>query len=156
MSKAVRRSGDTGADVETELATLRDAAFFAKVSDPRIGGTYMTLLNTIANLGHKWPSSLAMFLVATLNWYAYVREPEVIQVEQLLEYKNSNTEVIAISMDNKDKAIKAKNKWGIANLNIAYGLLEEKAREWGLYISKSIKESESAIFSPRFCGYHIH
>ena len=32
--------------------------------------------------------ALAMFLVATLNWYAYVREPEVIQVDQLLEYKN--------------------------------------------------------------------
>ena len=57
---------------------------------------------------------------------------------QLLEYKNSNTEVIAISMDSKEKAIKAKNKWGITNLNIAYGLTEEKAREWGLYISKSI------------------
>jgi len=26
-------------------------AFFAKVSDPVIGGTYMTLLNTITNLG---------------------------------------------------------------------------------------------------------
>ena len=26
-------------------------AFFAKVSDPIIGGTYMTLLNTICNLG---------------------------------------------------------------------------------------------------------
>ena len=49
-------------------------------------------------------------------------------------------------MDSKEKAIKAKNKWGITNLNIAYGLTEEKAREWGLYISKSIKESESAIF----------
>ena len=33
--------------------------------------------------------ALAMFLVATLNWYAYVREPEVIQVRQLLEYKLS-------------------------------------------------------------------
>jgi len=26
-------------------------AFFAKVSDPAIGGTYMTLLNTVCNLG---------------------------------------------------------------------------------------------------------
>jgi len=26
-------------------------AFFAKVSDPVIGGTYMTLLNTVTNLG---------------------------------------------------------------------------------------------------------
>ena len=26
-------------------------AFYAKVSDPKIGGTYMTLLNTLANVG---------------------------------------------------------------------------------------------------------
>jgi len=37
--------------------------------------------------------ALAMFLVATLNWYAYVREPEVIQIEQLLEYKNEVVKV---------------------------------------------------------------
>ena len=41
---------------------------------------------------------------------------------------------------------KAKSIWSIVNLKIAFGLSEEKAREWGLYISKSIKESESAIF----------
>ncbi|KAH8043905.1 acetyl-CoA transmembrane transporter [Aureococcus anophagefferens] len=35
-------------------------AFFARVSDPSFGGTYMTLLNTIANLGGKWPPSLAL------------------------------------------------------------------------------------------------
>ena len=28
-------------------------AFFAKVSDPKIGGTYMTLLNTLSNLGRS-------------------------------------------------------------------------------------------------------
>ena len=38
-------------------------AFFNRVSDERIGGTYMTLLNTVANLGSKWPASLVMFLV---------------------------------------------------------------------------------------------
>ena len=37
--------------------------------------------------------ALAMFLVATLNWYAYVREPEVIEVRQLLEYKNEVVKV---------------------------------------------------------------
>ena len=44
---------------------------------------------------------------------------------QLLEYKNSNTEVIAISMDTKETVIKAESTWGIANLNIAYGLTEK-------------------------------
>lgn len=28
-------------------------AFGAKISDPKIGGTYMTLLNTVANLGGR-------------------------------------------------------------------------------------------------------
>ena len=65
---------------------------------------------------------------------------------QLLEYKKSNTEVIAVSMDNKEKALKVKSDWSIKNLNIAYGLSEDDARKWGLYISKSIKEAESDIF----------
>eukprot|EP00966_Prymnesium_polylepis_P116816 2699538-Prymnesium_polylepis.1 len=29
-------------------------AFFNRVSDPAIGGTYMTMLNTFANLGGSW------------------------------------------------------------------------------------------------------
>ena len=69
------------------------------------------------------------------------------QIEsQLLEYKKSNTEVIAVSMDNKEKALKVKSDWSVKNLNIAYGLSEENARKWGLYISKSIKEAESDLF----------
>ena len=36
-------------------------AFFAKVSDPAIGGTYMTFLNTVANLGFRWSNSLAIW-----------------------------------------------------------------------------------------------
>jgi peroxiredoxin len=69
------------------------------------------------------------------------------QIEsQLLEYKKSNTEVIVVSMDNKEKALKVKSDWSIKNLNIAYGLSEENARKWGLYISKSIKEAESDLF----------
>jgi len=39
-------------------------AFFAKVSDPVIGGTYMTLLNTVCNLGK------AAFLFI-LQWLLY-------------------------------------------------------------------------------------
>ena len=49
------------------LALLREAgstlmftsmmAFVARVADPGLGGTYMTLLNTLANVGAKWPPS---------------------------------------------------------------------------------------------------
>lgn len=43
-------------------------AFHAKISDPAIGGTYMTLLNTVANLGGNWPSTLALWLVDYMTW----------------------------------------------------------------------------------------
>eukprot|EP01062_Namystynia_karyoxenos_P062658 TRINITY_DN55537_c0_g1_i1.p1 TRINITY_DN55537_c0_g1~~TRINITY_DN55537_c0_g1_i1.p1 ORF type:complete len:510 (+),score=126.28 TRINITY_DN55537_c0_g1_i1:127-1530(+) len=37
-------------------------SLFAKVSDPRMGGTYMTMFNTIANLGGMWPNTAALYL----------------------------------------------------------------------------------------------
>lgn len=43
-------------------------AFFAKVSDSSVGGTYMTLLNTVTNLGGNWPSMLALYFVDPLTW----------------------------------------------------------------------------------------
>jgi PAT family acetyl-CoA transporter-like MFS transporter 1 len=41
--------------------------FFASRVDPAIGGSYMTLLNTAANLGGTWPASVVMLLVGRLT-----------------------------------------------------------------------------------------
>lgn len=41
--------------------------FFARRVDPAIGGSYMTLLNTAANLGGTWPASFVMWLVGILS-----------------------------------------------------------------------------------------
>ena len=43
-------------------------AFFAKISDPAVGGTYMTLLNTVCNLGGNWPTTIMLWLVDVLTW----------------------------------------------------------------------------------------
>ena len=43
-------------------------AFFARISDPAVGGTYMTLLNTLTNLGGNWPATLALWSVDHLTW----------------------------------------------------------------------------------------
>jgi PAT family acetyl-CoA transporter-like MFS transporter 1 len=42
-------------------------SFFSRVSDPAIGGTYMTLLNTVTNLGSKWPNATALYLLPKLT-----------------------------------------------------------------------------------------
>eukprot|EP00934_Nitzschia_sp_Nitz4_P004734 Nitzschia sp. Nitz4//scaffold257_size48314//7844//9733//NITZ4_007085-RA/size48314-processed-gene-0.30-mRNA-1//1//CDS//3329544436//4724//frame0 len=41
--------------------------FFASRVDPAIGGSYMTLLNTAANLGGTWPASFVMWLIGSLT-----------------------------------------------------------------------------------------
>ncbi|CAF1580397.1 unnamed protein product [Rotaria sp. Silwood1] len=43
-------------------------AFFAQVSDPKIGGTYMTLLNTLTNLGSSWVSTAVLYSADFLTW----------------------------------------------------------------------------------------
>lgn len=42
-------------------------AFFSRISDPRFGGTYMTLLNTLSNLGFVWSSTVALQLIDLLT-----------------------------------------------------------------------------------------
>ncbi|RWS03454.1 acetyl-coenzyme A transporter-like protein [Dinothrombium tinctorium] len=44
-------------------------AFMAQVSDPLIGGTYMTLLTTISNLGMSWASTVSLYFVKVLTFY---------------------------------------------------------------------------------------
>uniref|UniRef100_A0A0K0FR48 Acetyl-coenzyme A transporter 1 n=1 Tax=Strongyloides venezuelensis TaxID=75913 RepID=A0A0K0FR48_STRVS len=42
-------------------------AFFAKISDPKIGGTYMTLLNTITNLGGTMSGTIILIIIDLLT-----------------------------------------------------------------------------------------
>ena len=53
-------------EIGSNLMFVSQMAFFAKVSDPAFGGTYMTLLNTIANLGGMWPPSAALYFIDVL------------------------------------------------------------------------------------------
>ncbi|XP_067851442.1 acetyl-coenzyme A transporter 1 [Heptranchias perlo] len=51
-------------------------SFNAKISDPSIGGTYMTLLNTVSNLAGNWPATLALWLVDPLTVKKCIGAPE--------------------------------------------------------------------------------
>ena len=43
-------------------------AYFTRISDPVVGGTYMTLLNTFSNLGNRWSSSFALWFVDQITF----------------------------------------------------------------------------------------
>jgi len=62
------------------------------------------------------------------------------------EFRKRGMEVIAISGDDETRAKSAKDEWELKQLTLGHGLDVESMRQWGLYISKSIKESEPSIF----------
>ncbi|KAK9501712.1 hypothetical protein O3M35_012388 [Rhynocoris fuscipes] len=47
---------------------VQSMAFYAVISDPSAGGTYMTLLNTLSNLGGTWTTTCALGLVDNLTY----------------------------------------------------------------------------------------
>ncbi|WP_442845647.1 peroxiredoxin-like family protein [Leeuwenhoekiella sp. H156] len=66
---------------------------------------------------------------------------------KLSDFEERGVNVIAVSMDSEKRAKLSAEKWETGNLPIAYELTEDKAREWGLYISHAIKEGEPEVFS---------
>ena len=55
--------------------------------------------------------------------------------------------VVAVSMDDADRAARAKAEWGLDALDIGYGLTEADVHNWGLYLSTAIKDAENSKFS---------
>jgi MFS transporter, PAT family, solute carrier family 33 (acetyl-CoA transportor), member 1 len=57
--------------VRTFMGTIQFVsmgAFFTNIADPTIGGTYMTLLNTISNLGGIYPQ---YFILKFVDYFGY-------------------------------------------------------------------------------------
>ena len=54
---------------------------------------------------------------------------------------------IAISSDSQERATQSVEEWGISDLKTAYNLSIDAARQWGLYVSKGIKQGEPELFS---------
>ena len=55
--------------------------------------------------------------------------------------------VVALSMDSKDRAQRAKDEWEIETLPIAYGMDISTAKSFGLFISDALSEKEPSHFS---------
>ncbi|MEV8252401.1 redoxin domain-containing protein [Rhodoglobus sp. NPDC076762] len=55
--------------------------------------------------------------------------------------------IVAISMDTIKRATISIEEWELERLPIAYGLSEQQAREWGLFISSGFKKGEPELFS---------
>ncbi|WP_338351002.1 peroxiredoxin-like family protein [Nonlabens tegetincola] len=67
--------------------------------------------------------------------------------ELLSDFEDKGVQAVAVSMDDEKRARLSKQKWDIDKVSLGYNLSEESARNWGLYLSKGIKEGEPDLFS---------
>lgn len=57
-------------------------------------------------------------------------------------------DAITISSDSQDRAVEAKEKWGLDSLTVGYGLSLDTARNWGLYISTGRGKTSAGTDEP--------
>ncbi len=63
------------------------------------------------------------------------------------DFLSKGVETIHVSMDDKERAQQAHDDWGLDPIPMGYGLSEEQAKEWGLYLSDPIQDSEKGRFA---------
>jgi peroxiredoxin len=64
------------------------------------------------------------------------------------EFDKRGVSTVITSTDSRERAAAAKEKWGLPNLTVGYGVSIEKAREWGLYISTSRGVTSAGVEEP--------
>ncbi|SIS92506.1 Peroxiredoxin [Roseivivax lentus] len=111
------------------------------LSLPLVGGGTFTLAD-------ETPEAVTMILVYRGYHCPVCKDFLAGQVEPRIDaFAEAGVKVVAVSMDPEDRATKTKSEWGLEKTPIAYGMTEEDARNWGLYLSSSIKEAETATFA---------
>lgn len=111
------------------------------LSLPLVGGGTFTLAD-------QTPEAVTMILVYRGYHCPVCKDFLAGQLEPKIEaFEAAGVKVIAASMDPEDRAQKAKDEWGLKKTPVAYGMTEEDARNWGLYVSSTIKEAETDVFA---------
>lgn len=99
------------------------------------------------DLAAQQPQSFTM-LVFYRGLHCPICKPYLRDLDRRLdEFAKRGVEVVAVSTDTKERAEQSKKDWGIEKLALAYGLGIDQARQWGLYISTSIKNEEPRQFA---------
>lgn len=66
---------------------------------------------------------------------------------RLPEFAEHGLSVLAVSMDDEERAQRQATDWDIGNMKVGYGMSADTARAWGLYLSQKEKEAEPDLFS---------
>jgi len=66
---------------------------------------------------------------------------------RLDEFATRGIELVAVTAETQQRAERLHDEWEIQCLAIAYGLSESSMREWGLFVSRGVNDSEPPLFN---------
>ncbi len=69
-------------------------------------------------------------------------------VRLLAEFEERGVDVVAISSDARDRAVRTAEEWALDGLRIGHSLELETARTWGLYVSSSRGTTSIGVEEP--------
>ena len=69
--------------------------------------------------------------------------------DRLDRFAEAGVAVLALSTDTEERAVKARDDWGLDRLDIGYGLSRAEARAFGLYLSKSKGMTSTGVEEPQ-------
>lgn len=99
------------------------------------------------NLEEQKPENFTL-LVFYRGLHCPLCKKYLIELESLLpDFEKKGVKVVTVSMDDEKRARLSRKDWGIKALDLGYNLDLKSAKDWGLYLSKGIKEGEPDVFS---------
>jgi peroxiredoxin len=69
---------------------------------------------------------------------------------KLDDFDSRGVKVLVVSSDVEERATQAREKWGLTQLTLGYGLSLESARQWGLYVSSGRGKTSAGVEEPPF------
>lgn len=64
------------------------------------------------------------------------------------QFAEKGVNLVVMSSDTEERAAEAKEKWGLDNLTVGYGLTLDSGREWGLFVSSSRGKTSTGVVEP--------
>ena len=98
------------------------------------------------NLKDSRPESFTMIVVYS-GLHCPICKTYLSGIEtKLSEFAKRGVAVVATSADSQERAQQARGDWGLNNLKLGYSLALATARDWGLFVSRAIRDGEPPEF----------
>ncbi len=105
------------------------------------------IIGTRWELAEQQPEAFTQIIVYR-GFHCPVCKQYLSQMRELYDdFLAKGVETIHVSMDSEERAREAHEDWGLDPIPMGYGLTEEQAKAWGLYLSEPIQDSEKGVFA---------